>query len=91
MNWITILFGAFFIPIFLLYCYQRGQQKKAGFIKVLLIMLFCTPFIGYWIVEALPNHKMPCTWCGNKNNEAEYCGLCGKNQMGELKSDFLKK
>jgi hypothetical protein len=85
MNWIAILFGLFFIPIFILYCYQRGQQKKAGFIIVLLIMIFCTPFIGYWIVEALPNHKIPCPWCGNKKNETEYCGICHKNMAGKLK------
>jgi hypothetical protein len=85
MNWVAILLGLIFIPIFILYCYQRGLQKKAGFTIVLLIMIFCTPFIGYWIVEALPNHKVPCKWCGNKSNEAKYCGVCNKNEAGELK------
>jgi hypothetical protein len=90
MNWLSIFFIVFFIPIFLLYCYQRGQQKKAGFLKVLLIMIICTPFIGYWIIEVLPNHKTPCRWCGNKDNEAEYCGLCNKNEPGESKSEFIR-
>jgi hypothetical protein len=91
MNWIIILFALFFIPIFCLYCYQRGKQKKAGPIAVVLIMIFCTPFVGYWIVEAMPNHKRPCKWCNNKYNEAEYCGICGKNEAGELKASFIKK
>ena len=80
MNWISIFFAAFFITIFSLYCYQRGKEKKIRTLKVILIMIFATPFIGYFIVESLPNHKRPCLWCGNKLNEAEYCGLCGKNE-----------
>ena len=85
MSWITILFTIFFIPIFLLYCYQRGQQKKAGTLWVFLIMIFCTPFFGYFIVEGLPNYKRPCQWCGNKFNESDFCGICGKSEAGELK------
>ncbi len=85
MTWISILFIVFFIPILCMYCYQRGQQKKAGMLWIVLIMILCTPFFGYFIVEALPNHKIPCKWCGNKFNEAEFCGVCGKNEMGELK------
>jgi hypothetical protein len=90
MNWITILFAVFFIPILCLYCYQRGKEKKAGTFVVVLIMIFATPFIGYFIVESLSNHKIPCDWCGNKLNEAEYCGLCGKNKAGIIKSGFIK-
>jgi hypothetical protein len=90
MNWIAILFAIFFIPIFCLYCYQRGKQKKAGILTVILIMIFATPFIGYFIVEALPNHKRPCQYCDNKYNEAEYCGVCGKNEEGMVKAGFIK-
>jgi hypothetical protein len=90
LNWIAILFAVFFIPIFLLYCFQKGREKKAGTLKVILIMIFTTPFIGYFIVESLSNHKSPCQWCGNTYNEAEYCGLCGKNKSGIVKQGFIK-
>jgi hypothetical protein len=90
MNWITILFAIFFIPILCLYCYQRGKEKKAGLLKFILIMILATPFFGYFIIEALPNHKRPCRCCGNKYNEADYCGLCGKNENGEIKPGFIK-
>ena len=90
MNWIPIFFGAIFIPILVLYCIQKGRQKKVGLVPVILLMIFATPFIGYFIVEALPNHKTPCQWCGNLANEAEYCGLCGKNKDGNLKEDLIQ-
>lgn len=51
-------------------------------------MIFATPFFGYFIVESLANHKRPCKWCGNKDNEADFCGLCGKNEAGEFKQSF---
>jgi hypothetical protein len=80
------------LPIFLfilvMYCIQRGREKKIGLIGVILIMIFASPFFGYFIVESLANHKRPCKWCGNKDNEADFCGLCGKNEAGELKPSF---
>ena len=47
MNWVVIIFAIFFIPIFFLYCLQRGREKRIGTFKVFLIMIFATPF--YWI------------------------------------------
>lgn len=85
MYWITIPLGIVFLFLLVMYCLERGRQKKIGIPGVVAIMIFATPFFGYFIVEALPNHKKPCKWCGNKFNEAEYCGLCGKNDIGEIK------
>ncbi len=87
--WIPIIMAIIFLPILAMYCYQRGQMKKAGLVPVILIMIFATPFIGYFIVEAMPNHKRPCRWCGNQANESIYCGVCGKNEAGTLKEGFI--
>ncbi|UEG50044.1 hypothetical protein LK994_00965 [Ferruginibacter lapsinanis] len=66
----------------------RRKKKATGFIGTLLLILLI-PFIGYWIVELLSNKKAKgCNWCGNKYNEAEYCGLCGKNEAGETRPGF---
>jgi hypothetical protein len=48
------------------------------------------PFAGFWVVEILSNKKAKgCDWFGNKYNEAEYCGLCGKNESGEIRKGFI--
>lgn len=86
MNWFTIPLAAVFLFLLVMYCLERGRQKKIGLAGVIAIMILATPFFGYFIVEALPNHKKPCKWCGNKHNEADHCGLCGKNEAGESKT-----
>jgi D-alanyl-lipoteichoic acid acyltransferase DltB (MBOAT superfamily) len=82
MNWIVLILGIIFIPLLIMYCIQRGKQKKAGLLWVIAIMICCTPFFGYFIVEAMPNHKTQCKHCGNKYNESIYCGICGKDEAG---------
>ena len=88
MTVLFIILGTFFLLILTGFCIQKGRQKKIGTIGVVAIMILCTPFIGYFIVEALPNNKRPCKWCGNKLNEAAYCGLCKKNEAGEMRPGF---
>jgi len=40
--------------------------------------------MGYFIAESSRQiNARGCNWCGNKYNEAEYCGLCGKNDKGK--------
>lgn len=63
-----------------------GRNKSIGFNASFLICIFLTPFAGYLITEGSAMKNAPgCTWCGNKENEAEYCGLCGKNKLGDLR------
>ncbi len=83
------------IPVYIilsvLYSWHEGRKKATGFIGTLLLILLI-PFIGYWIVELLSNKKAKgCNWCGNKYNEAEYCGLCGKNEIGEIRTGFKQR
>ena len=86
MNFITVTLGLVFIPLIGLYIYHAGRHKKCGIFGAILIMIFCTPFFGYFIIEALPLKNPPgCKWCGNKKNEAIYCGICGRNEAGETK------
>lgn len=91
MSWIIILLGCIYISICILYAWFEGRKKATGFIGSLLILLVL-PFIGYWIIELLSNRKAKgCAWCGNKYNEAVYCGMCGKNDNGDIRSGFKSK
>ena len=83
------------IPVYIilsvLYSWHEGRKKATGFIGTLLLILLI-PFIGFWIVELLSNKKAKgCNWCGNKYNEAEYCGLCCKNEIGEIRTGFKQR
>lgn len=68
-----------------------GRFKKIGFAKTLLISFLFSPIVGYVFAEgsALKNPR-GCNWCGNKDNEVEFCGLCGKNGIGEIDPHFNK-
>ncbi len=92
MNIFWIVCGLFWISISILYAWFEGSKRKPGFIGCLLIMLVFTPFFGYFIIESF-SKKNPkgCKWCGNKYNEAIYCGICGKNDDGEIRPGFIKK
>ena len=61
-----------------------GKHKTLGFWKTFLLCLIISPFMGYFIAESSRQiNARGCNWCGNKYNEAEYCGLCGKNDKGK--------
>lgn len=69
-----------------------GRYKTCGFTISLILCLLTTPFAGYIITEFLPLDQPPgCQHCGNRQNEAEYCGLCNKNTKGELRPDTYYK
>ncbi len=67
--------------------WQDGRRRTCGFLGALIICFITTPIFGYFIVLLFPlKEPKGCKWCGNKENEAEYCGVCGKNEAGELRS-----
>jgi len=83
--------GICYYIIAILYTIQEGRKRSIGFIGVGLLV-FCLPMIGMFIVESLSNTKAKgCKWCGNKYNEAEHCGLCGKNEQGAVKAGFVPR
>lgn len=81
-----------YIGISYLIADKIGRNKKIGFAATFAICLIITPFIGYLIAEGGgQENPKGCKWCGNKENEAEFCGLCGKNDNGELRPNFETK
>ncbi|OSZ79551.1 hypothetical protein CAP35_15265 [Chitinophagaceae bacterium IBVUCB1] len=58
-----------------------GVNKKGGFIKAFILSLLLSPFVGLLLtLGAAKKNPIGCKHCGNKDNEAEYCGVCGKNE-----------
>jgi hypothetical protein len=89
MNFLQIAGLVTWVSLCVLYAWKEGSKKRIGFTGALLIMIILTPFFGYFIIESLANKNAKgCKWCGNKRNEAEYCGLCGKNDEGITRPGF---
>lgn len=81
---IVIISGVILLVI--LMCWQESRKRKISFVGAFLICLFTSPFLGYFIISGRPlRNPRGCKWCGNTKNEAEYCGLCGKNEAGEVR------
>ena len=86
----------FFILLYIGLCfliaYKIGGYKTIGFWTTFILSLVLSPIVGYWFAESSRlKNAVGCKWCGNKYNEAEYCGLCGKNATGEIRPGFIKK
>jgi hypothetical protein len=78
--------GAIYILLSLMMCIQESRRKRINFYLALLLCIFITPFFAYLVMGMLPaRYPRGCSWCGNALNEAEYCGLCGKNEKGEFR------
>ncbi len=83
---------AIYIGISYLIADKIGRYKTVGFWGSFLLCLALSPFLGYLISEMVrQENPKGCKWCGNKYNEAEYCGICGKNDAGEIKPGFVEK
>ena len=73
-----------FLVLTVLMCRQESQKKKINFWLALLICFAATPIFGYFIVSSFPvRNPIGCKWCGNTENEVEFCGICGKNDEGK--------
>lgn len=72
--------------------WKIGRQRRIGFFWSLIVCLVTTPLFGFFIVSS-SGQKTPkgCNWCGNTYNEAEFCGLCGKSEAGEIRPGFIAK
>jgi UPF0716 family protein affecting phage T7 exclusion len=65
-----------------------GIGRRIGFWKTFLWCLLLTPFIGLFIaMNSGRLNARGCKHCGNEYNEAEYCGICGKNEEGNLREE----
>lgn len=82
---IYIILGGLLV-LTVLMCYQESNKRKISFPAALLICIITTPLLGYFIISSKPlKSAKGCTWCGNKRKETEYCGICNKNESGELR------
>lgn len=91
-NIFLILLAVIYVTITVLMCLQESNNRKINFIVALLVSLVITPFFAYFVFGLLPaRNRKGCNWCGNTKNEAEYCGLCGKNEQGDLRANFIKQ
>jgi hypothetical protein len=84
METALLIIGIGYYIIAFLFAWHEGRRRTIGFIPALLIA-FLIPLFGIFIIESFRLKTAGCKWCGNKYNEAEYCGVCGKNEAGELK------
>lgn len=74
--------------IFALLVAPIGKNRRIGFWKTFMWSLILSPFIGIFI--AMSSGKLDakgCNHCGNDQNEAEFCGLCKKNEQGLTKEE----
>ncbi len=78
------------IPIFaltFLMCWQESKKRKIHFIVAVMVCILITPLFGYFFIISRPlRNPIGCKHCGNRFNEAEFCGICGKNSAGSLRS-----
>jgi hypothetical protein len=71
------------LSLTVLMCWQESRRRKINFFVALLICIVTTPLIGYVIImSTYSRNPKGCLHCGNSQNEAEYCGVCGKNEAG---------
>jgi hypothetical protein len=91
-QYLVFILTAFWIIVSFCYAYFEGTKKTIGFWGCIFIMLIFTPFFGYFIIESFAQKNAKgCGWCGNKYNEAEYCGICGKNKEGVVRKGFVER
>lgn len=86
MTYVAIILILIFLAFTILMCWQESKRRKIHFLIALLLCLLFTPVIGYFLISSRPlRNPRGCKYCGNMQNEAEYCGVCGKNAAGELR------
>ncbi len=74
-----LYFGACYLV-----AHKIGEHRTIGFTWTFIIGVAFTPLAGYLAAESAALKKpRGCLYCGNRENEAEYCGVCGKNDNGD--------
>jgi RsiW-degrading membrane proteinase PrsW (M82 family) len=92
MNLFSVILGSCLIILSVLMCYQESKRKPISFLVAILLCFIITPIGVYLLYRFLPNkNPIGCMHCGNSKNEAEYCGICGKNILGDFHPTWNKK
>lgn len=81
--WLPVALIVVMLVLAVLMCLQERKKRKVNFWIALFICILLTPVLGYFIISsfALRNPR-GCAWCGNVDNEAAFCGICGKDVNG---------
>jgi glucan phosphoethanolaminetransferase (alkaline phosphatase superfamily) len=83
---ILICASLFIIVITILMCKQESKRRKVNFFVAILICILITPLFGFFVISSFKlRTPIGCKWCGNEYNEAEFCGICKKNELGNLR------
>jgi hypothetical protein len=78
MNGKVISICVIFIIILIGFCYQQSKKREINFVVALLLCVFLTPIIAYYIMHLLPlRNPLFCSNCGNTKSERIICGVCG--------------
>lgn len=80
--------GILVYTIFALLVAPIGRNRRIGFWKTFMWAILLSPFIGIFV--AMSSGRLDargCSHCGNDQNEAEFCGSCGKNEQGLTKEE----
>lgn len=90
MNLSIFLFAiAINFAIAVFYRFTFARNKEISFIRILLYCLFLSPFITWFLIDgSLSKKAKGCSWCGNKYNQAEFCGICSRNAEGLQRQSF---
>ncbi|MFK7970402.1 MAG: hypothetical protein AB8F95_08550 [Bacteroidia bacterium] len=65
-----------------------GRGRKIGMGGAFLVSLLLSPIIGLFVVmNSGLKHPRGCIHCGNVENEAVFCGICGKNDAGQTREE----
>lgn len=84
MKYLPLIIVFFVVVLVFLMCFQESKKRKISLPVALLLCLFLSPIIGYFIIVSRPlRFAKGCNWCDNDRNEVEFCGVCGKNELGE--------
>ncbi len=68
-----------------------GLNRRGGFLRAFLMGLIFSPLIGLILVlGSAQKNPRGCAHCGNTSNEAEFCGLCRKNEAGLTREELEK-
>jgi branched-subunit amino acid permease len=73
---------------------MEGKNRRIGFWAAFILSIVITPLVAwFFVMNSGAKNAVGCIHCGNKYNEVEFCGICGKNEAGEVlgKGDFVKK